>query len=103
MNRLVQDKDINSIVMYPKDNVATLLQEMTMGNVLIYELQGDCQSLKIQQDTPLGHKVAIHNINPGENIVKYGEVIGSATVTIKCGEHVHVHNIESNRGRGDKV
>ncbi len=34
-------------------------------------------------------------------MLKYGQVIGRATADIAVGEHVHVHNIESTRGRGD--
>ena len=34
---------------------------------------------------------------------KYGEVIGAATRDIRVGEHVHVHNVEGKRGRGDRV
>jgi len=34
--------------------------------------------------------------------VKYGEPIGIATRDIRSGQHVHVHNLESARGRGDK-
>ena len=37
----------------------------------------------------------------GENILKYGEVIGRATKDIRAGTHAHIHNIESLRGRGD--
>ena len=33
--------------------------------------------------------------------MKYGQPIGRATAAIAPGEHVHVHNIESLRGRGD--
>jgi altronate dehydratase small subunit len=38
----------------------------------------------------------------GDSIIKYGEVIGVATREIAPGQHVHVHNLESRRGRGDK-
>ncbi len=34
---------------------------------------------------------------------KYGQVIGRATKDIEAGGHVHVHNLESTRGRGDKA
>jgi altronate dehydratase small subunit len=40
-------------------------------------------------------------IEKGEAIVKYGEVIGRATQQIILGKHVHIHNVESLRGRGD--
>ena len=32
-------------------------------------------------------------IAEGENIVKYGEVIGKASANIGKGNHVHVHNV----------
>ena len=35
-------------------------------------------------------------------MLKYGIVIGRATHDIQQGQHVHVHNVEALRGRGDK-
>ena len=43
-----------------------------------------------------GHKYAIRDIKAGENIMKYGQPIGHATNDIKCGEHVHTHNVKTN-------
>jgi altronate dehydratase small subunit len=40
-------------------------------------------------------------ISKGQDVLKYGEVIGQATQDISEGKHVHVHNVESLRGRGD--
>ena len=34
-------------------------------------------------------------IAAGEKVLKYGAPIGTATAAIAAGEHVHVHNIES--------
>ena len=55
----------------------------------------------VKEAIPFGHKVAIRNITAGEKIIKYGEVIGEATVDIMPGQHVHVHNLVGCRGRGD--
>ena len=33
--------------------------------------------------------------------MKYGEEIGMASSDIQKGEHVHIHNLESMRARGD--
>ena len=44
---------------------------------------------------PTGHKFALSDINKGEYIIKYGEIIGRATADIKKGEWVHSHNVES--------
>lgn len=48
-----------------------------------------------EQDLNLGHKVATQTIREGEKIIKYGVPIGSATRAIQAGEHVHLHNIQS--------
>ena len=43
-----------------------------------------------------GHKYALRDISAGEDIIKYGNPIGHATVDIKKGEHVHTHNVKTN-------
>lgn len=66
---------------------------------------------KDNQDIPVtllepirfGHKFAVKAIEQGSDIIKYGEVIGAAVTFIPAGAHVHVHNLEGKRGRGDKV
>lgn len=42
------------------------------------------------------HKYALRDIVKGENVIKYGEVIGHAVADIKKGEHVHTHNLKTN-------
>lgn len=39
-----------------------------------------------------GHKVSLGDIEKGESILKYGQVIGSASRDIPAGSWVHVHN-----------
>lgn len=48
------------------------------------------------------HKFAVRDIGQGEQVLKYGEVIGEATRPIKAGEHVHVHNMVGLRARARK-
>ena len=43
---------------------------------------------------PAGHKVAIRPIATGEEIRRYGQIIGFAARAIHAGEHVHIHNVE---------
>ena len=38
-------------------------------------------------------------IKKGQSIIKYGEIIGTATSNINIGEHVHIHNVIGNRAR----
>jgi altronate dehydratase len=54
------------------------------------------------QQIPAGHKIALSPIAAGERVLKYGEAIGCASQAIAAGEHVHVHNLRSERGRGDR-
>jgi len=51
-------------------------------------------NVEIKPET--GHKYALCDIKCGENIMKYGNPIGHATEDIKCGDHVHSHNMKTN-------
>ncbi|KWR77526.1 UxaA family hydrolase [Cupriavidus sp. IDO] len=89
-----------AIVLNPADNVATLLGAGRAGEALELEGEGSGK-LVLLQDVPFGHKVCITDTAPGATILKYGQVIGRASQAIRPGEHMHVHNIESSRARGD--
>lgn len=43
-----------------------------------------------------GHKYAVRDIKCGENVIKYANPIGHATENIRCGEHIHTHNLKTN-------
>ena len=42
---------------------------------------------------PRGHKIAVRAIAEGDRVLKYGEVIGTASQNIAEGNHVHTHNV----------
>ena len=42
---------------------------------------------------PAGHKIATRDVDTGQPVRRYNQIIGFATRPIKAGEHVHVHNI----------
>jgi (2R)-sulfolactate sulfo-lyase subunit alpha len=54
-------------------------------------------SIVAKQDIPIGHKVALANMSPGDTVLKYGVDIGRVVAPIKTGEHAHVHNIKTKR------
>ncbi|MDW7674418.1 MAG: UxaA family hydrolase [Bacillota bacterium] len=87
------------LIVNQKDNVATVLVDLPAGKEL--EIS-EGYSVLLLDNIALGHKFALSNITSGEPVIKYGEVIGVASCDIKPGNHVHVHNIDSARGRGDK-
>jgi altronate dehydratase small subunit len=88
-----------ALVLNEEDNVATAVRHLESGEYLNVD---EDNSVTLLQDIPFGHKFALKDIAPGGNIIKYGEIIGRATTGIKRGEHVHIHNVEGLRGRGDK-
>jgi altronate dehydratase len=85
------------IVLTPRDNVATALETLAAGRRI--DVGG--RAIVARQAIPSGHKIALQPIAAGEAVVKYGDTIGTATAPIETGDHVHVHNVASARGRGD--
>ncbi len=90
------------IVIDTEDNVATALIPLTAGEILSVDPSSGV-TITLLKDIPFGHKFALKDIMKGTPLIKYGETIGSATEYIKKGDHVHVHNVEGLRGRGDRV
>jgi len=88
-----------AIVINEKDNVATAIMPMKTGSTVSFEVQGRTEKVKLKSDIPMGHKFARYDIEQGTDVVKYGEPIGKTTAPIGRGEHVHVHNVVSHRGR----
>ncbi|WP_423127358.1 UxaA family hydrolase [Gaoshiqia sp. Z1-71] len=76
----------------PADNVAIALKDYVKGE----SIEHDGLLVKILNEVPRGHKIALETIVEGSDVVKYGSAIGHATQTIPAGDHVHVHNIKTN-------
>jgi altronate dehydratase small subunit len=95
----VQEK---AILIDKKDSVATALCQLEKGDSIQVGVEDRTVSVVLLQRIPFGHKFALTDIQQGEAVIKYGEAIGLATKPIRQGEHVHIHNVESQKGRGDK-
>ena len=89
------EKEITAFQIDLQDNVATMLSEAKAGEQV--RLIGDCHEagLAAATDIPTGHKIALKDIRAGEDIVKYGVVIGRATADIPKGSWVHLHVMHS--------
>ena len=91
---------LRAIVLHPDDNVATLIDAGRAAQSV--QLTGEATGgIELLADVPFGHKCAVRPIAKGDAIRKYGQVVGRATAPIRAGDHVHVHNVEALRGRGD--
>ncbi|CAM4076701.1 UxaA family hydrolase [Lederbergia lenta] len=91
----------SAVLMNEKDNVATVLANVDRHSLVSAVFGNKEYEIELLQPIPFGHKFALNLITKGEKIFKYGEVIGIASCEIAKGEHVHVHNLEGTRGRGD--
>jgi len=49
--------------------------------------------LTAQDDIPAGHKIALAEIQPGGQAIRYGQRIGPARRAIEPGQHVHTQNL----------
>jgi altronate dehydratase small subunit len=91
-----------AIILHREDSVATTVTALARGEAITLGHGGDRVTVTLGNDIPFGHKFALRDIRKGEVVIKYGEPIGVASEDIPQGAHVHVHNVESARGRGDR-
>ncbi len=78
----------NIIKLNKNDNVAVTTFEISPQTKIA------SQGIVSIDTIPFGHKICLKSINKGEPIIKYDQVIGFASKSIKPGEHVHSHNLE---------
>jgi len=86
----------------PDDDVGVAVMHLAAGaEVEAVTLEGEpVTTVTLVGDVHLGHKVAMRDLPKDKHIIEYGEEIGYAYAAIKCGAHVHVHNIRSLRWSG---
>lgn len=94
----MENKPAAAVVISEQDNVATATRNIKAGEKVTVRFGGEENELLIKNDIKFLHKFALKNLKKGENVLKYGMVIGEATTDISHGEHVHIHNLRSLRG-----
>jgi hypothetical protein len=86
-----------ALVIHPEDDVAVVVEAVPEGATLEAQSSAGVRSLTARQPIPTGHKVALRDLPCGSPIHKYGEKIGLAIQDIRAGDHVHLHNLASDR------
>ncbi|MBQ9532125.1 MAG: altronate dehydratase [Eubacterium sp.] len=79
---------VKLFIINENDNVAVALEEIEKGH--------SEKGITALDNIPFGHKIALCDINKGENVIKYGNPIGHAKNDIKKGSHIHSHNLATN-------
>ncbi len=83
--------DPRLLLLSPRDNVCAVTGALSAGE----EVRIGDDTLRLSEDVAVGHKVALRAIAVGEKVFKYGASIGSASLAIAPGDHVHSHNLVS--------
>lgn len=82
------------IVLHREDSVAVARLPLEPGQDIV----AAGRAIAVRQPVPAGHKVAIRSAAPGDNVLRYGQVIGRASAPIEPGDHVHLHNLSFDEG-----
>ncbi|MEO8025865.1 MAG: altronate dehydratase family protein [Bryobacteraceae bacterium] len=83
-------RDRAAILLTESDNVVIARVPLPEGQ----EIEVNGQIVKTRSAVPMGHKVALRQIAPGEVVLRYGEVIGRALQQLQPGDHLHTHNLQ---------
>ncbi len=76
-----------AIRLHPADNVVIALADLPQGAV------PDALGFALPGPVPRGHKMATQDLTKGQNVIRYGQIIGIASTEIKAGDHIHSHNL----------
>lgn len=87
--RMTPDRRL--ILLHPDDNVFVCCASIDAGELTLIE----GQDIRVNEHIAVGHKVSRRRLEVGAKVLKYGVPIGSVTVAVNPGEHVHLHNLAS--------
>ena len=79
------------LLMSPEDNCLIARVDLQAGATVAI----DGRDVSLPGPVHLGHKVARRDLRPGDKVLRYGAIIGTATAPIAIGAHIHTHNLES--------
>lgn len=79
-----------ALQIHADDNVFVAVTALDKGETVL--------GVTLLQSVAAGHKVAMRDMAPNENVIKYAFPIGHATKPIQKGEWVHTHNLKTNLG-----
>ena len=82
------------------DHVGVAVQDVEPGRRRAVYLDSDREvEVDVGEAVPLGHKVALVDLDDGAGVIEYRVPVGVTRRAIRGGELVHVHNLRSARWR----
>ncbi|MBQ5941761.1 MULTISPECIES: UxaA family hydrolase [Massilia] len=91
---------IHFVVHEDGDSVGTVVVEGVKSGATLngWVMEQDrVVEVRTVSDIPIGHKIALNALQPGDTVMKYGVDIGKVVAPIAAGEHLHVHNVKTKR------
>jgi (2R)-sulfolactate sulfo-lyase subunit alpha len=81
------------------DHVGVAVADIDAGEHVRGVFMDDDSTLELdaRERVPLGHKVALAELEAGAEVLEYGVVIGRTTSAYEVGTYVHTHNLRSAR------
>ena len=79
------------LLLHPDDNVVVACRALRAGE----SIDAAGAPLVVVSSVALGHKLARVALHAGDKVRRYGSPIGSMTQDAAPGEHVHLHNLQS--------
>ena len=80
------------------DHVGVAVQDVEPGRRRAVYLDSDREiEVEVTEPVPLGHKVALANLDGGADVIEYEVRVGLTRRPVRRGELVHVHNLRSAR------
>lgn len=77
-----------TIRLHESDNVVVARVDLLYGTKI------PAENIICLDRITFGHKIATADLQKGQAVEKYGQIIGFASGDIKAGQHVHTHNLE---------
>jgi (2R)-sulfolactate sulfo-lyase subunit alpha len=83
-----------------QDNVGVVVvEDLKSGTEMLCVVTEDNSefNLVVNDDVPIGHKVALADLAEGDTAIKYGQDIGRIVADVRKGHHVHTQNLKTKR------
>ena len=90
---------INFLVHDTVDNVGVAVVDIPAGTDCVGRDLSTNKPLEAKafENIPLGHKLALKDFKVGDEVTKYGCVIGRIVQDVAAGHHVHTQNLKTKR------
>src|SRR5690606_12938915 len=93
------EEGYRAVMLNPEDSVAVALSPIPAGAAVEVSCRGSRFTVVLRDAVEFGHKFAVVPIRKGQEVRKYGEVIGAATRNIRVGS-TSTSTIWRERGEG---